>query len=380
MIGTVLRTSWLNLRRDPVALILTFALPLLFFSIFAIVFGAMDQGAANPIAALVVQEDDSELASELQRALRRSPHLNIVAAEDNRAGVVEDIRTQRIRVAIVIPSGFADDMESESPGQVPLELLTDSSNPIAAEVVTGVVQAAMLDVGYRMMTEQDDPGDGSSTPLPIEVTDVLGSAEKRPSIAFFAAGVGVMFLLFSLSGRSGLLIEERDSGVVTRMLASHMRIRHLLLGRWLFLCALGVAQVTVMFVWGAAVFGLDLFTARHLAGFTVMTVTTSAAAAAFGLLLAASCRTRAQLTGIASVLILVMSALGGSMFPRFLMPETLQRVGLATFNAWALDGYQKVFWYESDVAGLAPQLAVLGAMTVVFLGGAWIVARRWDRV
>ena len=134
-----------------------------------------------------------------------------------------------------------------------------------------------------------------------------------------------------------------------------------------------------MFVWGALVFGLDLFTARHLTGFAIMTVTTAGAAAAFGLLLASSCRTRAQLTGIASVLILVMSALGGSMFPRFLMPESLQRIGLATFNAWALDGYQKVFWYENDVAGLVPQLSVLWVMTIVFLGGALVVSRRWNR-
>ncbi len=32
------------------------------------------------------------------------------------------------------------------------------------------------------------------------------------------------------------------------------------------------------------------------------------------------------------------------MFPRFLMSETMQQFGLVTFNAWALDGYLKVFW------------------------------------
>ena len=37
--GTLLRIGWLNLRRDRVALALVFALPILFFSIFATVFG-----------------------------------------------------------------------------------------------------------------------------------------------------------------------------------------------------------------------------------------------------------------------------------------------------------------------------------------------------
>ena len=55
----------------------------------------------------------------------------------------------------------------------------------------------------------------------------------------------------------------------------------------------------------------------------------------FGLVLATACRSRAQLSGVSTIVILSMSALGGSMFPRFMMSETLQRVGLVTFNAWA---------------------------------------------
>ena len=54
-----------------------------------------------------------------------------------------------------------------------------------------------------------------------------------------------------------------------------------------------------------------------------------------------------------------MSALGGSMFPRFLMSETMQKVGLLTFNAWALDGYLKVFWRNAPLWQLWPQVLVL---------------------
>jgi ABC-2 type transport system permease protein len=66
------------------------------------------------------------------------------------------------------------------------------------------------------------------------------------------------------------------------------------------------------------------------------------------------------------------------MFPRFLMSEGMQRIGLATFNAWALDGYLKVFWREMPVASLLPQIGVLTAMTLVFLALARLMARRWE--
>ncbi len=150
----------------------------------------------------------------------------------------------------------------------------------------------------------------------------------------------------------------------------------LLAGKWMFLSIVGMAQLTVMFLWGRVVFGLPLF--DHVPGFVVMTVITASAAAALGLVLATLARTRAQLSGFSTILILTMSALGGSMFPRFLMSDTMQQVGLLTFNAWALDGYLKVFWRNAPLWQLWPQVLVLITLTLLFLGCARLLARRWE--
>ena len=150
----------------------------------------------------------------------------------------------------------------------------------------------------------------------------------------------------------------------------------LLAGKWVHLTQLGILQISVMFLWGALAFHLQLF--RYIPGFLVMTVFTAAAAAAFGLVLATLCRTRQQLSGFSIIIILVMSALGGSMFPRFLMSESMQKIGLVTFNAWALDGYIKVFWRQAPVTDLWPQLLVLATLTLVFFSVARLLARRWE--
>jgi ABC-2 type transport system permease protein len=152
----------------------------------------------------------------------------------------------------------------------------------------------------------------------------------------------------------------------------------ILFGKWAFLVAVGFAQLSVMFLWGSVAFGLPLFS--HLGGFVVMTLATTAAAAALALVLATIARSRAQLSGFSTILILTMSALGGSMFPRFLMSETMQQIGLVTFNAWALDGYLKVFWRNAPIWQLWPQVAVLSGLAVVFLIGARMLARKWEAV
>jgi ABC-2 type transport system permease protein len=60
------------------------------------------------------------------------------------------------------------------------------------------------------------------------------------------------------------------------------------------------------------------------------------------------------------------------------MSEGMQKVGLVTFNAWALDGYLKVFWRQAAVRELWPQVAVLVVLTLAFLSIARLMARRWE--
>jgi len=69
---------------------------------------------------------------------------------------------------------------------------------------------------------------------------------------------------------------------------------------------------------------------------------------------------------------------GGSMFPRFMMSEGLKKAGLVTFNAWALDGYQKVFYDNLPLWNLWPQVSVLLGLTIVFMLMARLLARRWE--
>ena len=47
------------------------------------------------------------------------------------------------------------------------------------------------------------------------------------------------------------------------------------------------------------------------------------------------------------------------MIPRFVMSDRMKEIGRWTFNAWALDGYQKVFWYQSPVSSLRTEVSVL---------------------
>jgi ABC-2 type transport system permease protein len=219
-------------------------------------------------------------------------------------------------------------------------------------------------------------GPGRSGLVAVETRDVLGQTKRNPTVTFYAAGLGVMFLLFSAAGAGGALIEEAESGTLDRILATRVSMTPLLLGKLVYLTGVGIVQLTLMFVWGAIFFGLELWT--HIPGFVVMTLATALACSAFGLMLASVCHSRMQLVALSNLAILLMSALGGSLYPRFLMSEKLQKVGLATLNAWALDGFQKIFWRDQPVWTVWPQAAVLVGLSIVFFLVARRVAERWE--
>jgi ABC-2 type transport system permease protein len=413
-----------------VAFALTFLLPVVFFSVFAVIFGGMGGGGGtNPVAVAVVDEDASEASRRLVAQLRKEKGLRVRTetgeppAPLDRASARDLVERGRVPLAVIIPRGFGEGFGLFTGGdEPPIELLADTSDPIAPQMVGGLLQGAamtaapdlMMQRGLEMFEQQggaftprqreavdgwipmlrsaavddggaddaepgttDADGDGFGGPVAVKIVDVLGEkkTERSRAVSLSASGTAVMFLLFMAAAGAGTLLEEQESGVLERLLSSRLTMGRLLLGKWAFLTAVGVVQVTVMFAWGT-VFGLEFF--EHLPGFAVMTVTTAAAGAALGLVLAAACRTRAQLAGVSTIVILMMSALGGSMLPRVFMPEALRTVGLATFNGWALDGYNKVFWRELGVASLWPQVLVLIAMTGAFLAVARGLARRWE--
>jgi ABC-2 type transport system permease protein len=185
-----------------------------------------------------------------------------------------------------------------------------------------------------------------------------------------------MFLLFTASGSAGSLLEEQESGTLDRVLSSRVTMTTLLAGKLTFNTLLAFAQLTVMFLWGWAVFHLEI--SGHISGFIVMGLCTAFAVAAFGIFLASMCHTRGQLGAVSTLLILVMSSVGGSMFPRFMMPAAMQKAGLFTINAWAIDGFQKVFWRDLPISELWPQVSVLLGIGIVLFVLSRRIARRWE--
>lgn len=425
MIWTVIQTSLRRLKNNRSELLLTFVVPILFFSIFAMIFGARGSSTSGTprIKVALANDSDSWIAKRASELLVEQPSLQI--ADQNRSvprTKAEDwVRRGMVSAAIVFgPADSAaqevasdtvqqtvkqSDLAQQSEKLPHIEVLSDSYDQVASQVMIALVQRAVMtaaaersrDVAIKRQQEvtlasatvpasmspfaspftNATPTVEVAEPPTIQSVDILGSKKTNPVIAMYAAGIAVMFLLFSATTASGSLLEERENSTLDRLLCSRLTMDQLLLGKWAFLTIIGMLQMTLMFSWGALVFGIDL--ARHWEGFIAMTLVTAGAAASFALFLASMCKTRTQLGWVSTIVILTMSALGGSMVPRYLMSESIQRVGLLTFNAWALEGFNKIFWRELQLRDIELELGVLTLCAFCFIVTARLFATRWER-
>jgi len=162
----------------------------------------------------------------------------------------------------------------------------------------------------------------------------------------FVAGTIVMMLMFGLMACSHLLLAERESGTLPRLLVAGTPRMGLLAGKYVFCIIIGLMQLAVLFTFGNAVFKIGAF--RDPVTLTVLSVTWAVAAVSFGMLIACWARTTKQAEGLATLLILLMAAMGGCWFPVQMMslPQAVEIATRCTLTYWAMSGYQGMFWEQ----------------------------------
>jgi ABC-2 type transport system permease protein len=404
----VFRAMLLALLRDPGALVMSFVVPVAFFVIFAEIFAHAAAGEFE-LRVAVLDEVGSEHSQRLLTAVRRDPVVHGWVSATTREEVQLAVRRGAADVGLVLRAdGEALDSVGGF-GAPPLLVYSDPSSTAAGSLLIGRLQqayamalpellaGAVVELIDSELTELESAqradiaagleamGATAARGAPpawsladlIEEQRVAGRPAAVNHVAYYAGAIAFMFLLVSAAQGATTLLDERDSGVLDRVAAGPGGITVALNGKFLYLTAQGLVQSAVIFAVAWAAYGVDLTTAplRWL----VVATLSAAVAASTALLLVCFCRSRAQAQTLTSAVILVISAIGGSMVPRFFMPPWLQQLGWLTPNTWVLEAYSGVLWREETLAELALPLVMLALAGTAALALAHLLARRMVR-
>ncbi|MCP1537893.1 ABC transporter permease [Methylorubrum extorquens] len=406
MIAAAFRVMWLSLVRDRAALTMAFVLPTVIFAIFAAIFsGAI--GDRIRIHLGLADLAGTATTQRLVTALEAEPSLRIARLDvADEAAAVRAVRRGEVDVALVLRSDLAAPAGPDKAGQdkgsaaasQPVLLIESPSRALATPIALGQLQRALNDalpdvVLSRIVADVERSGkigpderafldeafaEQRAKKEPFSFTRLVetrttASGRGNERVSYYAGAVAAVFLLFAAMQGALSLVDEREGGLADRLAAGPGGLPVIVLGKFLFLLGQGVVQAGLIFSAAALLHGVDV--SGHWIGWLVTSILVSAMAAGLALAACSLSATRQQAHLAATFGVLLLSAVGGSMVPRFLMPPWLQQAGWLTPNAWAIEAYQAAL--GEGAAAALPAWGVLAALAAVGLGVAvGVVGRR----
>jgi ABC-2 type transport system permease protein len=249
--------------------------------------------------------------------------------------------------------GFSDSTRSSQPADPTLRRLDEPSSPAA------VTEAA------TPSPQKPKNADIFSKIVRIETEQVVGAKVKSPMATSLVGGWAIQFLLFALSASATSLFRERDAGIFQRILASPVTRAHILWSKFLYGVALGLVQLVVLFLASGALYGIEVL--PYLGLLAIVCVFAAAACTSFGMLVAAISSSPEAASGLATFLIMLMSAIGGAWFPISLMPQVIQQFSKLTLVYWSMEGFSAVLWAGQSLGQVLPILGILAGITAVVM-------------
>jgi ABC-2 type transport system permease protein len=407
MTGAMFRAMWLNLINDRGALLMAFVMPVLFFLVMAEIFSS-SSGAEMQMRVAFVDEVEDQLTVRLVDALKASDSIQVIDTTGvDRNGLSALVVKGTADIGVLVQEGGRQLDDVGGFGPAPLVLINDPSRAVSVPMLSGQIQqayfAAMPDIALGSVVtlledqfveldaeQQSDIAEGLndmamaagegrdvgwSLGAMIEPRAVAGQSAAANHVAYYAGAVAFMFLLFACMSSATSLTEERESGILDRILAGPGGMAVLVNGKFFFLICQGFVQMLMIFLTAWLVYDVNL--PAHIIPWIVITLFACIAASGLALLVAAICRTPAQARNVSTIVVIILSVIGGSMVPRFFMPLWLRDLGWFTPNTWVLEAYSAVFWRDQGLADVTLHCGLLSLLGLVsLLAAQWLASQR----
>jgi ABC-2 type transport system permease protein len=381
---------------DQRSVVLTFLLPVILITLFAFAYGSIGayNGRSEPVKLLINDQDNTISSKEIIHKIDSLKDIEIIISDSVK--INELVIKGKYACALIIYKGFQDSLKA---GNVtPVELVYDRSREMEIGILQqNLISTLMSSAGEIIVKKsiekylQDqfpdiDKGisdkilataiNEDNSKLAIKWTSIVGEKNNtKLGLIQAVAGTSILMLLFSVAGVGTSILEEKENGTINRLLYSPLRGSTILYSKMLFAFFISILQLTAMFLFAWLILNLDL--SVNIPGLILMIIATSFAVSSLGIFLAAVAKTRQQAQNMSTIIILVMSAIGGSMIPLFIMPSILQKIALLSINYWGIQGFYDLFWRVLPLEEIISKIFILVSIGLIMtIASIWLFKKR----
>jgi len=363
--------------RDRSALIFGILVPLGLAFIFNLIFAGVS-GNSKAISLGVVVADHGQMGQAFTaQVLDPLRHIGIISvrAEPSVAAGRSLAAKGTVSAVIVVPAGFTAAVEAGGPAS--LTVIESASAPVTGEIARSIAQGyadALNRVRLSVATVASGSAGAGLSPgqlrrigaraaaatVPVAVSDISAKTKQLDSKSFFAAGMAVFFLFFTVQFGVTSLLEERSEGTLARLLASPIRRGAVLAGKLITSFALGVFSMVVLVIGTSLLFGASWGSPL---GVVVLIAAASLSAVGIMALVATFAKSAEQAGNAQAIVAVVLGLLGGTFFPVSLAPGILGKLTFIAPQAWFMRGLGDLRAGSLSVVW-TPALALLGFAVV----------------
>ncbi|HNW92664.1 MAG TPA: ABC transporter permease [bacterium] len=344
--------EFIQLFRDPRMTRILFVVPVF----QTLMFGYAVTMDVKNVELAVVDHDRSELSRDFLASFAGSPYFTAMRYVDAADEAQALIDAGEVRLALVIPAGFAGDWRAGRAAT--LQLIADGSD--ASFSGKALQYATAIAAGWWRARS-------GAPPDPVIMAARAWFNANLDSRNFYLPGVVAMLVMvIALLLSSMAVVRERELGTIEQVMVTPIGRTEFIIGKTLPFALVSLATVTLVIIVAVGWFRVPLrgSVALLFAG-TLLYLT---AMLGIGLLISTVSETQQQAMMTAFFFIFPGMLLSGFVFPIFNMPEVVQWLTYANPLRYFLIIVRSIFLKGSGFAILWPQFAGLAALGLVFLG------------
>ncbi|MGD0175003.1 MAG: ABC transporter permease [Anaerolineales bacterium] len=383
----------LQILRDRKTLMFLLIMPIAFTLFFSIAFGGA--GQSNSDARLPVgflDQDQSALSGELGKVLAGS---TVIRLDQNAQRVPADldklVADEKQAAAMIIPAGYGQSILDGTP--LKLIVITDPSKPTTSTVENEILIASQRLTSAARIAQIAAQTTQDPTAFVSALADALAAWQNPPirldqtasvavkvqstnamSAAHSSPGMMLQFAIAGLITAATVIVAERKSRSLQRLLTTATSRVHILVGHYLAMFALIFSQFVVLMLFGKLFLGVDYL--RLPAATLLVAAAAAACISALGLLIGVFSKSEEQTIVLVMIPMFVLSGLGGAWMPLEYTGAAFQTIGHASPIAWAMDGFQNIVIRGLGFNSVLIPAAVLMGYALLFF--ALAVWRFWS--
>jgi ABC-2 type transport system permease protein len=317
-VKAVARKEFLHVLRDPRSLIMGLAIPMLLLFMFGYAL-TLD---VDRVPLVVWDQSTTPESRAFIKRFTGSRYFTLAATTDNYRAIERAIDERDALMALVVPSGFARDLQANRP--VTVQLLVDGSDSNTATIALGYAEAIFSQYAHEVSFEEVQRRGGQIPRPPLAVEPrVWFNADMLSRNAIVPGLIAVIMMVIAALLTALTVAREWESGTMEQLIATPLTGPELILGKLVPYFCIGVFDLVLSLLAGRYVFAVPF--RGNLPLLLVLSLIFLVVALGLGMLISIVSKSQFVASQFAMVATLLPAfLLSGFVFPIENMPGVLQ--------------------------------------------------------